>query len=90
MSQAIRRLTIAADAARRDRWEHEQNVTRVKERLKELRTQIEKAEAGLIQLEAHVAEGAAAEASIREAIAFLEAREKRIRLYGADPITHTE
>lgn len=89
MSQAIRRLTIAADAARRDRWEHEQNVIRVQERLKELRAQIEKAEAGLAQLEVHVAEGAAAEAAIREAIAFLEAREQRIRLYGSDPITST-
>lgn len=89
MSQAIRRLTMAAEAARRDGWEHEANVSRVKERLKELRSQVEKAEAALIEHQAKVAEGAAAEAAIREAIAFLEAREKRIRLYGRDPISTT-
>jgi chromosome segregation ATPase len=90
MSQAIRRMENAAAGAKRDKWEAQANVTRIEATIKERRESLEKAERALIEAQSTADECAEAEAAILEAIETMKAREKRLRIYGTDPVTISE
>jgi hypothetical protein len=90
MSQAIRRMENAAAGAKRDKWEAQSNVTRIEATILERRKALETAEGALIKAQADANEAAEAEAAILEAIEAMKAREKRLRIYGTDPVTISE